>query len=148
MKLRTVMIAAALALTATGAPLAADEPQAVRQELMKEVGEATGTLAKMVKGELAYEQAAAIDALETINANVQEFVGYFPEGSQSGFETEADPAIWENKDAFEAKAQDLVESTRSAIEAAPQDMEALRGVFGPVGQDCQSCHEDFRVKSS
>lgn len=148
MTLRTVMIAAVFGLAATGAPLAADEPQLVRQALMKEIGEATGTLARMAKGEVAYEQAAAIDALETINANVEDFVNHFPEGSESGFETEADPAIWQNRTAFESRAQTLADRTASAIEASPDSVDAFRGVFGPVGQACQACHEDFRVKRS
>ncbi|RVP21342.1 cytochrome C556, partial [Sinorhizobium meliloti] len=55
MKIRALMLAAALAGLGVTAVTAADEPQAVRQQLMKKVGKATGELSGIAKGEKPYD---------------------------------------------------------------------------------------------
>lgn len=148
MKVR-ILIAAALIGAAGFVPaIAADEPQVVRQELMKKNGGATGALAKMVKGEAEFDAAAALAALSTMSEVAGTVGDYFPEGSETGFETEAMPAIWSNRDDFNAKLIKFKADADAGVAAAPTDLDALKAVFGPLTQNCGACHEIYRMKKS
>lgn len=146
MKFGTLMTAALLGLSAVTFAYAADEPQVVRQEMMKKVGGATGAMAKMVKGETPFDQAAAIAALQTIADTIALFPEQFPAGSETGFETEASPKIWADKADFEAHAMKLHADAEAAIAANPADLDGLKAVFGPLTKNCGSCHETYRLK--
>ncbi|MBW3098624.1 c-type cytochrome [Pseudohoeflea coraliihabitans] len=148
MKLRLIFTAAAFGIGCATLAFAADEPQKERQELMKGVGGATGTMAKMVKGEEPFDQAAVIAALETISANVEKFPELFPEGSETGMETEAAPAIWENMEDFRAKADKLQSDADAILADPPADLDGLKAVFGPLTKNCGACHETYRIKKS
>ena len=43
--------------------------------------------------------------MEKISGNYKELLNYFPENTKEGFNTEALPSIWENKDEFNALMQ-------------------------------------------
>ncbi|MAY60882.1 MAG: cytochrome C556 [Rhizobiales bacterium] len=145
MKFRTLITAATFGLTAVAAAYAA-EPQEMRQEMMKHVGGATGAMAKMVKGEDDFDQAKVIEALTTISKTMAEFPAQFPEGTETGMETEAAPAIWENKADFEAKAIALKDAADAGIASPPSDVDGLKAMFGPLTKNCGSCHETYRLK--
>ncbi|TDH38811.1 cytochrome C556 [Pseudohoeflea suaedae] len=145
MTVRTLITAATFGLAAVVAAYAA-EPQEVRQEMMKQVGGATGAMAKMVKGQEDFDQAKVIEALTTISSSMAEFPAQFPEGSETGMDTEAAPAIWEKKDDFEAKAMSLKEEADAGIANPPADLDGLKAMFGPLTKSCGSCHETYRLK--
>ena len=144
--LRASRVAAALAaVAATVLPALAQEggsPQEIREELMEEIGDATGTLGRMVKGETEYDLDAALEALSTIETNATEFPTHFPEGSEGG---DALPAIWENKQDFEERAMALAEDASAIIAEAPADIEAFRPMFQELAANCRACHEDYRA---
>tara|TARA_R110002020_G_scaffold36134_15_gene108661 strand:+ start:241 stop:687 length:447 start_codon:yes stop_codon:yes gene_type:complete len=148
MKFRTLFAAALIGAAGFAPAIAADEPQVVRQEMMKKVGGATGAMAKMVKGEAAFDAEAALAALSTIAEVAAGYGEQFPEGSDTGFETEAAPAIWTDRAGFDAKLAAFKEDADAAVAAAPADLDALKAVFGPLTQNCGSCHETYRLKSS
>ena len=148
MKFRTMFAAAIIGAAAFAPAIAADEPQVVRQEMMKKVGGATGAMAKMVKGEADFDAAAALAALSTISEVATTFGDYFPEGSETGMETEAAPAIWTDRAGFDAKIAGLKASADAGVAAAPADLDALKAVFGPLTQNCGACHETYRLKKS
>jgi cytochrome c556 len=145
MKLRTLITTAAFGLAAVAAAYAA-EPQEVRQEMMKQVGGATGAMAKMVKGEADFDQAKVIEALTTISETMVKYPEQFPEGSETGMETEAAPAIWTNMDDFKKKAMALKTDADAAIANPPTDVDSLKTVFGPLTKNCGACHETYRLK--
>lgn len=60
-----------------------------------------GTLAKTAKGEVDYDATAVATAIQTMNDATKNFVEKFPEGSESGHETEAGPEIWSDRDGFQ-----------------------------------------------
>ena len=148
MKFRTLFAAALIGAAGLTPAIAADEPQVVRQELMKANGSDVGTLAKMVKGETPYDAAAALAALTGISEVAAKFGDYFPAGSETGFETEAAPAIWSDMDGFKAKLADFKASADAAAAAAPADLDGLKAVFGPLTKNCGACHETYRLKKS
>jgi len=147
MKFRTLLAAAAI-IGVAGSTLAfaAGEPQVVRQEMMKKVGGSVGAMAKMVKGEADFDAEAVLAALQTISDQMVTFPDQFPVGSETGFETEAAPAIWEKMDEFKATAMALKESADAGIASAPADVDGLKAVFGPMTKNCGTCHETFRLK--
>ncbi|KGF70789.1 cytochrome C556 [Hoeflea sp. BAL378] len=148
MKFRTLFAAALIGAAGFAPAIAADEPQVVRQEMMKKNGADVGTLAKMVKGESPFDAAAALAALTEISEVAATFGEHFPEGSETGFETEAAPAIWTDRAGFDAKVAEFKEDADAAVAAAPADLDGLKAVFGPLTQNCGSCHETYRLKKS
>ena len=76
--------------------------------------------------------------------NYKRLLDLFPENSKTGFETEALPSIWENKDEFNllmTKASSNMIELTSAIDGA-DDVEATLGKY--MWSSCKSCHSKFR----
>ncbi|MBD9373596.1 cytochrome c [Rhizobium sp. ARZ01] len=143
--MRTLILAIA-ALALTGSAAFAD-PIADRKALMKERGKLAGTLAPMVKGEMPFDAAVAMAALNGLNANAQRFDVdvLFPAGSETG-DTAALPTIWQDMPAFKAAAEKFQVDVAAAVAANPQDLDALKVQFNAVTTNCGACHEKFRMK--
>ncbi|MDC0543199.1 cytochrome c [Candidatus Pelagibacter ubique] len=76
--------------------------------------------------------------------NYKRLLDLFPENSKTGFETEALPSIWENKDEFNllmTKASSNMIELTSAIDGA-DDVKATLGKY--MWSSCKSCHSKFR----
>lgn len=147
MRLRMILAGLALTLGATGLANAADDVIAERQALMKANGAAAKTIFQMVQGKAPYDAAAAQAAFEKIASDLEEFPALFPAGSDQG-KTTASPAIWQDKAAFDALAAKMVMDARAGAAAAPGGLDAIKAAATVVGQNCQSCHEKFRIKKS
>lgn len=151
MKLQNLTRVSILAVSATlvtaSLAVSQDDPVKARQESMKQVGAATKSLGQMVKGEIAYDAAAAEKAMTQIRDAVASFPDKFPEGSDQG-ETEASPKIWEDKQGFEAASAKFEKDAGDAIAAAGTDLDSLKANFGKVASNCKSCHESYRVKKN
>lgn len=139
------VLAAAVAALALQTALAGDSPQEQRHELMEDVRAGAKTIGKMLEGEAPFDAAAAMGALQTWREAGAVFGTLFPEGSETGFETKAKPAIWSDRTGFEAALLKWVEATDAAIAANPQSLEDLQGAAGPVFKACKGCHENYRV---
>jgi len=146
MKSGIMFILAGSLMTATIAY--ATEPQEERQQTMKQVGAAMGSLAKMAKGEAEYDAAAAKAAFMKIHEQAMKFGDQFPEGSETGYETEAHPDIWTNRAEFDAKLAKLEEDSAKAADAVGEDASELGKNVAMVGQNCGSCHQTFRMKNN
>lgn len=142
--LRTVAVLAAFAATTS---LANADPIEIRQNMMKSVGAATGTLGKMVKGEIPYDAQLAGMAMRVLFTTPSGFVTQFPEGADSPT-SEAGPKIWEDRAGFEKAALDMQTAAMAAIPAASESLDALKASFGSVAQNCRACHETYRVKKN
>ena len=78
--------------------------------------------------------------------NYKRLLDLFPENSKTGFETEALPSIWENKDEFNllmTKASNNMIELTSAIDEA-EDIKATLGKY--MWSSCKSCHSKFRAE--
>ena len=78
--------------------------------------------------------------------NYKRLLDLFPENSKTGFETEALPSIWENKDEFNllmTKASSNMIELTSVIDGA-EDMKATLGKY--MWSSCKSCHSKFRAE--
>ena len=146
MKLKLVLAAALVTGLGLTAAIAADEPQVVRQEMMKKVGGAMGAIGAIVKGEKPFDAEVVKASLSTMAEVGKDFPNHFPAGSETGFETEATAKIWETPDDFKAKAAELTKVAEAQLAAMPTDQASTGAVMKAVGATCSSCHETYRVK--
>ncbi|WP_192183430.1 c-type cytochrome [Mesorhizobium amorphae] len=143
--MRKLVIAISMLAFAGSAAFA--DPITDRQALMKERGKIAGGLSKVVKGEEAFDAAAVLTALQSLQANAEKLDvdALFPAGSDKG-DTKASPKIWEDTAGFKAANDKYVADVKAAVAAAPADVDALKAQFNTIGGDCGTCHESFRIK--
>jgi cytochrome c556 len=118
----------ALAIVATTALIGIDQAGAqgpagvVEQRIaaMKTNGAAMRTLVPLARGEAPWNQAAAIQALETLQRNGEQTVAMFPRGSDaaSGVKTAALASIWEKASEFAAAAKVQTDAADALLKAA------------------------------
>ena len=139
----------AISTVALAVSAAYADPIADRKAIMKERGGLIGGLAKMAKGEAAFDAAAVATALQGLQANEAKFDidALFPAGSDQG-DTTASPKIWEDMAAFKAENDKYKAAVDAAAAAPAQDVAALGTQVGAIGAECGACHQSFRVKKS
>jgi len=113
------------------------------EDLMKSNGAAVGTLAKMAKGDIAFDAAAAEAAKQTLITNAQGIGEAFKAPFEEA-DAEALPAIWENMDGFLAKAK-AFEDAATALDVT--SAETVGAGLGMVGGACGGCHKEYRKPS-
>jgi cytochrome c556 len=144
--MKRILISVTALAIAAGAAFAA-EPQEARKAAMKQVGGAIGQLSAMAKGEAPFDAAAAQAAFMTMNTVSKTYADLFPAGSETGFETNASPAIWANMDDFKAKVAKFDADTAAAAAMTFADAAAVGAAIGPVAANCGACHQAYRVKN-
>jgi len=137
-----------LALTLGFMPvaLADDSPQHERHELMEGVGEAAKPVGKMLKGESNFDVDVLMASLQTWQEASAVFGDLFPAGSETGNDTEAAPAIWEDRAGFEEALAKFRDATAVALAASPTTLEAAKPVVGPIFDACKGCHDNYRIE--
>ena len=125
---------------------ASDTPQETRHELMEGVGDAAKPVGKMLKGEQEFDAAVAMESFQTWSHAAADFGDLFPDGSETGYDTEAKETIWTDRAGFNEHLVTFADAVNAATEANPQDLEALNAATGPVFKACKACHEDYRVE--
>jgi cytochrome c556 len=157
MQLKNVLLAVAVTVVASAcskpqeaeaAPetLADNDPRVVRHELMEDVGDAAKVVGAMLKGEREFDAAAAAGSLATFGDVAAKFGGLFPAGTETGGDTEAAPAIWEDRAGFDAALKDWADATAAAVAAAPATLEDAKPVLGAVFKTCKGCHDTYRIE--
>jgi cytochrome c556 len=143
---RVSLIAGALALLFLVPNVqAAGSVQEERHDLMESAGKAAKPIGAMLKGEQAFDAAVAMESFGVWEHVAATAGDLFPEGSETGYDTEARDTIWTDREGFNAALDTFAKAVDGAIEAAPQDLEALNAAAGPVFKSCKGCHEDYRV---
>ena len=117
-----------------------------RQALMKERGGAMQVLVPIAQGKNPFDAAAVMEALKTLEANAAkvDVDTLWPAGSD-GAGNDTAPAAWENIEAFKAAHDKYKADVEAAVAANPQDLSSFQAVFGPVGGNCGSCHQNYRL---
>ena len=126
----------------------ANDPTADRQTAMKNVGAAMRVAAGMAQGKIPFEALAAEMALRAMNSTAAGFGHMFPDGSQTGNDTEAAPKIWEDMAGFQAANATFLDTTGKAAEAAKAGEGDFKAAFGAVAKNCKACHQDYRIKKN
>ena len=123
------------------------DPISLRMNAMMQTGAAIGAMAAIAKGEAEFEPRVAVLALRTMHGVALGYGEMFPEGSETGNQTKAAPAIWSDRAGFDAEVAKFIEVTGAAVAAPPQDLNGLRAALGQVGASCQSCHEGYQLSN-
>ncbi|MEL7229280.1 MAG: cytochrome c [Pseudomonadota bacterium] len=132
---------AAITVFSTSAFAAGDAPKE-RQEIMRNVGAATKVTAGMARGQVPFDAVAAQMALKTMHSAALGFGYMFPEGSESGSNTEASSKIWSDRAGFDKLVNKFVADTSAKV----TDLESLRQAFGGIAANCSACHKVYREK--
>jgi cytochrome c556 len=143
MKIRFPLILAAAAI-ATSA-IADDDPRHERHELMEGVRDAAKPVGLMLRGEAEFDSEQLMQSLNVWKDAAGKFGAMFPEGTETGMDTEAAPTIWTDRAGFDAALAEWATAVDTAIEAAPTTLEAAKPVVGPVFQTCKGCHDNYRI---
>jgi cytochrome c556 len=129
-----------------GAAAAADDdPRHDRHELMEDVGEAAKPVGGMLKGEAPFDPDILMASLQTFQNASMKFGDLFPPGTETGMDTEAAPAIWEDREGFEQALANWREAIDAAIAANPMNLEDAKPVAGAVFKACKGCHDTYRL---
>lgn len=143
--LATLGLAGLLAVTSTTA-LAAKPEDAIhyRQGVFSAIKWHFGTMGAMVKGQLDYDADDFARRAGIVAQLSQLPLEGFIAGSYEG-DTDALPAIEDNRDKFEGGMQALIERTATLAEVAKSgDLARIKPAFGEVGKTCKGCHDNFK----
>jgi len=92
--------------------------------------------------DLEFEEAKKF--MKEMTENYETLLNYFPENTKEGFNTEALPLIWENKDEFNALMQKSADDMKQ-LAAVIEDADDLRGTMQQyMWSNCKACHSRFR----
>jgi len=117
-----------------------------RQGMMKNVGASMKIAGAMMKGKMPFDSIAAELAMRTMNSTAHGLQFVFPDGTQTGGDTEAAPAIWSDRAGFNAAAAKFATDTGAAATAATKGEGEFKAAFGMVASNCKGCHEKYRIK--
>ncbi len=126
--------------------LAGSDPIKSRQQLMEDTRDAAKVIGGMLKKKQAFDADAAMASFKVWQKTALEAGDLFPEGSETGHETEAKMTIWTDRDGFNEKLTDFATRVDAAIAASPDSLETLNAAAGPVFKACKGCHEGYRVE--
>ena len=103
-----------------------------------------GRVGAMANGKIPFDPKAAADNAEIATMMSKLPFAGFVEGTDKG-ETKAKPEIWSEADKFRA-AQTKMQDEMVKLNAAAKtgDLAQIKAAFGPVGQACKSCHDNFK----
>ena len=118
---------------------------AQRKALMKGVGGATRDPGQMLRGQQGFDLAKVKAALETYAEAASKMPALYPAGSETGGETQAAPAIWQNKADFDAKLAKFGADAKTAL-ASISDEASFKTAFPVVMKNCGGCHETYRAE--
>ena len=141
--LRFASAAVLIALSATA--LLAQNVSVIkeRQGHYETMGKAVKGPAAMFKGEADFDLAKVQAALKVIKEKAAIIPKLFPDDSKTGGDTEALPAIWENKADFEDRFTKLGEAAKAA-EGTITDEISFQEVWKDVAGNCSGCHKKYR----
>ena len=130
------------------APKTPAETIQYRQQQMKNLGGAFKAVGDQIRSgapDLAVIRSN-VPAMQKVAAELPTF---FPAGSgpEAGVPTQAKPEIWTNRAGFDAKVAQFQTAVQGlATASAGSDTAAITAAAGPIGQACQGCHSEFRVR--
>jgi cytochrome c556 len=146
---RSMLVVAAAAAFAAALPAQAqfakpEDAIKYRKAGMTVMAAHFGRVGAMVNGRVPFDAKVAAD-----NAATAEYLSKLPfagfvEGTDKG-DTKAKPEIWKERDKFDAgmrKMQD--EMVKLSAAAKSGNLDQIKAAFGPVGQSCKACHDNYR----
>jgi cytochrome c556 len=114
-----------------------------RQDHFEAMGKAVKEPVKMFKGDAEFDLAKVQEALKIIQEKSALLPALFPDDSKVGEDTEALPAIWENKADVESRFKKLGDDAKAAA-AGITDKATFEVQFKDVMGNCGGCHKKYR----
>lgn len=103
-----------------------------------------GRVGAMAQGKVPFDAKAAAENAEIATLMSKLPYTAFGEGTDKG-ETRAKPEIWKENDKFRAAATKMQEEMAKLNAAAKTgNLDQIKAAFGPVGQACKACHDEYR----
>ena len=151
-KYRPALAATALglvtALTALPAAAQFQKPEDAvkyRQSAMFVMANHFGRIGAMVNGRAPYDPAQALANAEVVASMSRLPFAGFVEGTPSTLKGGAAPKIWTDRAKFDEGARKMQDEVAKLLVAArTNSLDNLKTAFGPVGQTCKACHDDYR----
>jgi cytochrome c556 len=148
---RSILAAAAAAgFLAVSLPAAAqfqkpEDAVKYRKSAMFVMANHFGRIGAMVQGRAPFDAAqAAANAEVVATMSRLPFVG-FVEGTASTEKGAASAKVWSDKAGFDAAARKMQDEVAKLLAAAKtNNLDNIKAAFGPVGQSCKACHDDYR----
>jgi cytochrome c556 len=145
--IRSVIVAAALAVSVQAAVPQNLDVIKERRQTMKDNGAAAGAAAKMLKGEAPFDLATVQASLNTFIKASKKMPSLFPDDSKTGGETRALPAIWADKVDVDARFAKFGQDATDAL-AAIKDQASFAAAMPAVFKNCGGCHEKYRASQN
>ncbi len=123
-----------------------DSPIEQRQHLMEQTRDALKPLIGMTRDQVAFDAATVTQSLAVFEKTAVEALPLFPEGSDSGFDTEAKATIWTDRTGFEMAFMRFGAAVEEAQDADINSVETLQPALQGILKTCKGCHDDFRVE--
>ncbi|GAB5482947.1 MAG: hypothetical protein Pars92KO_27040 [Parasphingorhabdus sp.] len=118
-----------------------------RQGQLEKVGDAFKAISDQLKAS-SPDIAVIQEAAAAVPEATEGMADWWPEssGPESGVETDALPAIWENMTDFQEKVGNMQEAAATLNTTAQGgDMAAIGEAFKATGGTCKACHDDYRL---
>lgn len=108
------------------------------------MGSHFGRIGAMVQGKAPFDAKAAAEHAEIAAMMSKLPYTAFVAGTDKG-ETKAKPEIWTEDAKFRAAATKMQdEMAKLNVAAKTGNLDQIKAAFGPVGQSCKACHDDYR----
>jgi cytochrome c556 len=146
--MRTVLVVGTLVL-GVGAVMAQQDVAVQQDNLMRGQGKSMyGVLAKTIKGEIPYDQAAVDAAIVDLEASVPKIANVFatnPKEDVVNATYGSSQKIWQNKADFDSKVPPVSKAIAD-VKGKVKDVASLKVAFDAVQEKCTGCHETYRLK--
>jgi cytochrome c556 len=150
---RLVLATAAAVIAALAAPAQAqfakpEDAIKYRKAAFTVMGAHIGRVGAMAQGKIPFDAKLAAENIAIANSVLKLPYTAFTDGSDLG-DTKAKPEIWKERAKFDTAAQKTQTEMAKLAEATKGGsftLDQLKTAFGPVGQSCKACHDDYRAK--
>ena len=117
-----------------------------RQNAMQQVREAIKVLFPMAKGKTDYDDFVVISMLDQMLNAAKPYANYFPIEQESVAHSEAAEAIWTDRSGFNQSVNKFIDDIEFALNAEPENLDDFKPMFAKITNNCQSCHQVYRMK--
>lgn len=143
----TFALAVLIAALSAGAVIAQSDPIAARKALMKENNDHADAMVAMMRGRAPFDAAKVEAGFKQWAETAEKFPSLFPDNSKTGQKTRAAPKIWQDKADFDAKDAAFGKAVAENKAKAVASLDGLKAAVSAVGQACDNCHKDYRLRA-
>jgi cytochrome c556 len=146
---KLILAAAAVAGVMTSLPAAAqfakpEDAIKYRKAAFTVMASHFGRIGAMVQGKAPFDAKAAAEHADIAMMMSKLPYTAFPQGTDKG-DTKAKPEIWTEADKFRGAATKMQDEMAKLNAAAKTgNLDTIKAAFGPVGQSCKACHDEYR----